>query len=121
MTAEPTTTPEVTPADADELVATVRRAAAETLALVSDAVTGETSIDEVLAAIADRARTVGAAHGLPAGSWDQQRVEGAALVALYATSLTTGEAAAALAKRLHGLDGEHLAGHLARAAAFLRP
>jgi hypothetical protein len=108
-------------APAEELTVTVRRAAAQALQHVSETVAYGTDPHGLLAAIAEQARAAALANGLPDGGWDQGRVEGAALVTLAATTLTTGEATAALVERLRDLDADELARRLGYAAFFIRP
>lgn len=105
----------------EEITVTVRRAAADALQQVSETVAYGTDPHGQLAAITEQATAAALANGLPDGSWDQGRVEGVALVALLAATVTTGEASAALGMRLRDLDADELARRLASAAFFVRP
>jgi len=54
-------------------------------------------------------------------SWNHGRVQGMAILALFATTVTTAEATDALRERLRHLGTHEVAHHLAHAAEFLRP
>ena len=107
------------PADAPDL--TVRRAAAQVLEQALEQVADATSTAGLLAAITEQANVTGRAHGLAPGTWDHGRVEGTAILALFATTVTTAEATDALRTRLRDLGTHEVARHLAHAAEFLRP
>jgi len=128
MTVEPGTTSAAPPAPdpaprtpADALDLTVRRAAAQALEHVADALDDATSTASLLAAITEQAHATGRAHGLAPGTWDHGRIEGTAILALFATTVTTAEATDALRTRLRHLGTHEVARHLAHAAEFLRP
>jgi len=109
------------PAPADALDLTVRRAAAQVLEQALEQVDDATSTAGLLAAITEQAHATGRAHGLTPGTRDHGRVEAVAILALFATTVTTAEATDALRTRLRRLGMHEVARHLAHAAEFLRP
>jgi hypothetical protein len=113
-TPAPDTAPH-TPADTPTI--TVRRAAAQALEHLAHAVDDKTSTTSLLAAITEQADATGRAHGLATGSWHHDRVGAMAIVALFATTVTTEEAADVL----RHLGTHEVARRLGLAAEFLRP
>ena len=98
----------------------VRLAAADALDAVAQAITDETSTSSLLAAIEQHAKAAAGAHGVT-GAWNLGRIHGAAILALFASTFTTGEADNELRKRLRRAGTHEVRRHLDTATTFLRP
>jgi hypothetical protein len=98
----------------------VRLAAADALDAVAQAITDETSTSSLLAAIEQQAQAAARAHGVT-GAWNLGHVYGTAILALYASTFTTGEAENGLRARLRRVGRHEVRRHLDAATTFLRP
>jgi hypothetical protein len=115
----PDPAPDSDTAEPDPLHA-VRLAAADALDAVAQAITDETNTSSLLAAIEQQAQASARAHSVT-GNWNLGRVHGTAILALFASTFTTGEANEALRKRLGRLGTREVRRHLDTATTFLRP
>jgi hypothetical protein len=99
----------------------IRLAAADTLDAVAHEITDETGFNGLLAAIEAQARAAAGAHEVT-GDWNLARIQGAAIIALYTTTLATGEAIDALRGRLGNQMGTaEVRRRLDAATRYLRP